>query len=608
MDQTRRHVSFFSLFRHNRGNLAAFELIYRLGVALLFVPLLTGCLNLAMKVSGYAYLTKENVFYFAKSPLTVAFAVALSVLAAFLSMIDIGAVICTADASFLGRRASLSEITVFAVKGALKALKIKNLPILGVILLLAPLTGIGMVSAVLATVSLPGFVSRFVSSHTASVILAGALILLLSAAMMRRLYVFPCFLLEGRSCRDARRESRRLSRRHLLRDFGEMLLAQVLFSLLFAVTALLLVTASYGLVRLFSGALTFRRFMGSAVWLAVIVSLFIAFGLNAPVSYGCAAKLYFGRRAQPEEDTAPASTKQKSHERRRAFRLICLCALGIMILSGLALWHLVSSNRINPNVEFLRTVEITAHRGASAGYPENTMAAFRAAQELGADWLELDVQQTKDGHLVVMHDSNARRTTGVNANIWDMTLEEVKSLDAGSRFGAQFAGEKVPLLSEVIEFADETGVRLNIELKPTGHETELEKSTVDLILQYGFQDRCVIASQVYSVLKNVKELSEEIPTVYVASLAYGNISRLAYADHFSVETASASRNLVRRVHNAGKQIYAWTVNTRDGISGMIDRNVDNIITDDVSLALQCVYESRYSDLLTEFVEMLEAEE
>ena len=169
----------------------------------------------------------------------------------------------------------------------------------------------------------------------------------------------------------------------------------VLFSLLFAVTALLLVTASYGLVRLFSGALSFRRFMGSAVWLAVIVSLFIAFGLNAPVSYGCAAKLYFGRRAHPEEDTAPASTKEKSPEHRRAFRMICLCALGIMILSALSLWHLVSSNRINPNVEFLRTVEITAHRGASAGYPENTMAAFRAAQELGADWLELDVQQTK---------------------------------------------------------------------------------------------------------------------------------------------------------------------------------------------------------------------
>ena len=79
-------------------------------------------------------------------------------------------------------------------------------------------------------------------------------------------------------------------------------------------------------------------------------------------------------------------------------------------------------------------------------------------------------------------------------------------------------------------------------------------------------------------------------------------------DSVDVETASASRNLVRRVHNAGKQIYAWTVNTRDGISDMIDRNVDNIITDDVSLALQCVYESRYSDLLTEFVEMLEAEE
>ena len=204
-----------------------------------------------------------------------------------------------------------------------------------------------------------------------------------------------------------------------------------------------------------------------------------------------------------------------------------------------------------------------------------------------------------------MHDTNTRRTTGVSGKIWQMTYEEVARLDAGSSFGKEFAGEPVPRLRDVLEFARETGIKLNIELKPTGHEESLEESVVDLIHEYEYGDSCVITSQVYRVLENVKAYDPEITTVYVARLAYGNINKLACADHFSVEATNATRRLVSRLHNEGRQIFAWTVNTRDSINKLIDRNVDNIITDNVPLALHCIYESRYSDLLSEFVKLLQ---
>jgi glycerophosphoryl diester phosphodiesterase len=88
------------------------------------------------------------------------------------------------------------------------------------------------------------------------------------------------------------------------------------------------------------------------------------------------------------------------------------------------------------------------------------------------------------------------------------------------------------------------------------------------------------------------------------SLAYGDITSLTAANHFSVEATSATRSLVRRVHNAGGQVLAWTVNSEDSIRRMVDRNVDNIVTDDVALARRCVQESRYSDLLREFLKLL----
>ena len=186
-----------------------------------------------------------------------------------------------------------------------------------------------------------------------------------------------------------------------------------------------------------------------------------------------------------------------------------------------------------------------------------------------------------------------------------MTYEEIERLDAGSFFDETYAGEKIPLLSEAARFAKENQIRLNIELKPTGHETDFEQAVVDVVRQEGIADSCVITSQTYEVLERVKAYDDSITTVYVMSLAYGDINRLTAADHFSVEATNATDDLVSRVHRAGKQLYAWTVNTKEGIDRMIGRNVDNIITDDIELARECVYESRYSDLLGEYITLFE---
>ena len=273
--------------------------------------------------------------------------------------------------------------------------------------------------------------------------------------------------------------------------------------------------------------------------------------------------------------------------------------LGTIFTYGL---HL---GKYNLNIEYARTTEVTAHRGASADYPENTMSAFEGAEELGADWIELDVQQTKDGEIIVMHDTSFKRTTGLNKNTWELTWEEVAGLDAGSFFGPDHAGEGIPRLGQVVEFARDHLIKLNIELKPTGHETDLEKSVVDIVAEHDFLEQCVITSQVYGVLERVKDYNAEVTTVYVMSLAYGNITDLEAADHFSVEAANVTENLVDRVHGQGKQLYAWTVNTQAGIRRMVELGVDNVITDNVALAKEIIYAEKTSDLISEYIKLLE---
>ena len=262
------------------------------------------------------------------------------------------------------------------------------------------------------------------------------------------------------------------------------------------------------------------------------------------------------------------------------------------------------NNKINIQAEYVRTMAVTAHRGASRNYPENTMAAFKGAKKLGAGWIELDVQQSRDGMIFVMHDTNFKRTTGVNKNTWEMDYKEISRLDAGSFFNSSFAGEKVPLLSEVIAFAKKNKIKLNIELKPSGHEREFEQKVADIIEAEDFYNNCVITSQVYEVLENVKAYNENIQTVYVMSLAYGDINQLKAADHFSIEATSITEKIVSDVHNAGKEIYAWTVNTEESINNMIILNVDNIITDDITLAKECIFLSKTGDVIAEYIKIV----
>jgi glycerophosphoryl diester phosphodiesterase len=122
-------------------------------------------------------------------------------------------------------------------------------------------------------------------------------------------------------------------------------------------------------------------------------------------------------------------------------------------------------NLRNSNRKIMQLPKIIAHRGASLFAPENTLAAVDAAYRMGAQWLECDVQLTKDHHPVIFHDFNLKRVTGRNAKVADLTLAEIKELDAGRWFSPVYAGEKIPTLSEWLQLTAHFGLGVNLEIK-----------------------------------------------------------------------------------------------------------------------------------------------
>ncbi|MGH7596726.1 MAG: glycerophosphodiester phosphodiesterase [bacterium] len=219
-----------------------------------------------------------------------------------------------------------------------------------------------------------------------------------------------------------------------------------------------------------------------------------------------------------------------------------------------------------------------AHRGASGHAPENTLAAIRLAIEMGAEMCELDVQQTADDRLVVMHDDTLDRTTNGKGNVSEMTLAELQQYDAGSWFDPRFAGEKLPALEEVVALV-RGRMQLNIEAKIHGHERNVPSLIVETLRRERFDDECVVTSFDHKVVDEIKILAPELKVGYIFGW------REFYAGVFArkVELLSTHFSLVdttflKRTRAASKKVHVWTVNGQWHMRRMIEMGVDGILT------------------------------
>jgi len=227
--------------------------------------------------------------------------------------------------------------------------------------------------------------------------------------------------------------------------------------------------------------------------------------------------------------------------------------------------------------------KILAHRGVSRRAPENTLAAFKKALDLGLGGIELDIQMSKDGHVIVLHDEKVDRTTDGKGFIKDMTLEDIKKLDAGSWFGDEFIGEKVLLLEEVLEFIGDRGFIINIELKSGIIQyAGLEDRVLDIVKHYNFLDRTIFSSFNHYSLVNIKEKcsNAKIGLLYYAGLVdpweFG-----MKLDAYSLNPffTSVTEQMVKRCLEVGLQVIPFTVNDNIFAKRLVEWGVEYIITD-----------------------------
>ena len=528
-----------NLIKYNFKTLVGFELLYKLLSVFIFVPIFLSLFNLITKVSGYSYITLENVLAFLTNPLAFIFLLILIILITFYTFIDISTILIILDSSYQKKKIGIKEAFKVAIKKSLRVFNIHNLFLPFLVMFLIPFLNMGISSGFISTIKIPEFIMDFIKNNNFLLGLYIIFFILLAYLLYRWLYVIHYFVLEDLDFKTSCKKSTNLSKKNKLKDFLTILLSQIFIYVIYLIFIFIGILVIILFNKLFKKMIILESLSVTLVWLLIAISFVILVLLATPISYAIISSLFYKHKKDKNEEIihTKISLKEKK-EASKLFKSLNFALVIIIILSGTLLTNLVLNNKLNLNIEHIRNIEVTAHRGLSKEYPENTMAAFKGAKELKADWIELDVQQTKDQFLVVMHDNNLLRTTGVNKYTYETDYAEIKNLDAGSFFKEEFKDERIPLLEDVISWAKDNFINLNIELKPTGKEKDFEKAVVDLITKYNFENHAVVTSQVYEVLENVKKYNKDIKTVYVMSLAYGDILKLKDADSFSIEASS----------------------------------------------------------------------
>ena len=562
-----------------------FQLLVQLASFALIGPLLAWFLRRLVRLSGEPVISNFAIAHFLLSPAGVGFAALMLVSISATLLAGFAGQTWIAGQAIARRPASLTSVVAAVVRRAPALLWLGLRILLGLLLLALPF--LAAAALVWAALLRGHDINYYLAEHPPqwrhALLLAGLLgaayALLALWRLGRWILAIPILLYESASPQRALEESAQRTRRRLIAILTPLLVWWLLLLGAGRVTAA-------AVRQLESAALDwagvdFTRVL-PLVTLFVVAGLAGAFLLNAVLIAGqqfLVTRFYaeqldpYARQAPPGNEGTPVAARQI------AWRV--LLATSLLLAGGLAaMWWIAARGAASAEVA------VTAHRGNSSRAPENSLAAFRAAIEAHADYSELDVQRTRDGVVVVLHDGDLMRMADDPRRIGDLTLQDLASIDIGRKYGPAFVGEHVPTLAAVI--AQVRGrMQLNVELKYNAPDPELAGSVVDTLRREQFLDQVVITSLSAAALEQVRALEPRLRVGQIVTVAVGDVARTR-ADFLSLNSARATPELIRRAHAAGKAVHVWTVNEAEAMLRMIERGADNLITNYPEIAVRVV--------------------
>jgi glycerophosphoryl diester phosphodiesterase len=567
-------------------------LVIHVAVSVLVLTILTPVtsllLRLAVSLSGKAALSDQDILFVILSPGGFVTALLLGSVFSIILFLGHAALLVVARAAGAGEAASVSQVLLFLAGRMAGLFRLAVLVLLRVLLNLLPfvLLLLLLYKLLLSEYDINYYLAEKPPEWKWALALGGVVAAACAANLLRLfvswVFCLPLMLFSGRSPTQALADSHAAARGHRV-AISTWLLAWLLAGLLLtaAVSALLTLAGMFlvpgaavsvealllalGLVSLAGFLLYFAIGFAASSWLSLLImKLFDERGLQAEIAPGILVD-------------AAASHPLLANRQVVGWGLLAGFAAALLLA-----WLLVA------RLPFDSPTEVMAHRGASAAAPENTIAAVQLAIDSGAQWVEIDVQETADGRIAVIHDSDLRKIGGSPLTVAGSTLAQLRQVDIGSWFSPEFAGQRIPTLEEVLLLC-KGRIGVNIELKYYGKQVRLEERVADIVERTGMTDQVMFMSLSYDGIQVLHRLRPEWKVGLLSSVAIGKLAELD-VDFLALNGRAGSRHLIRAAHQQGKEVFAWTVNDPVAMASMIGRGADALITDEPALAVTVMKE------------------
>lgn len=540
---------------------------------LIALPTITFLFYEVLHIVGIPGLTDSNFALILQKPLALIIVIALIFILTFFIYYELGFYFLLAYYQQTGQSYTFRSIFKALNRKAKYFLSAHTLLFALYFMLIAPIAAVGMDSTLTSHLKVPDFIVDELMTTTVGKV--GWLILLLILLYISLRLVFSVvFFVTEPDCtiRQAIQRSWKATRKKhflLIAVLGGMVLsfmAIVLVAMLIILSPLFISESLMGISM---------PILAGIVFSIMQVFIFISGAFVQPILSEAITTLAYG-----SDQRQPPKTNRKAvlPDLKKWFTTHKgLGAVTVLAFIGLIIFNTITLQ----NTIYQPTTQVYAHRGYANVALENSIEALQAAAKAGADYVEMDIQETKDGKFVVYHDATLQRLASRSGTIYKMNLDELVGVPIGN---ARYKST-IPSFEQFIDAAKEADINLLVEMKLHGHESpDMEQKLVDLLYEKDVAHKYIVQSLDKKALARVLDYDPTIATSYLLALNVGSLPPTP-TNYIGLEEFSINKTLLNEAAEAGKGIMVWTVNKEDLIHKYMRMNVDGIITNNVDTAV-----------------------
>lgn len=573
------------MIRRGGAPLLAFLVGFNALILLLVTPLIGWLFKEALRAAGMVAVDLQSIHMGKGLTITVALLVVIGLLAGWAVSMQMLLIYLALHRIDAGLPVTLGSLAKELRGAAVKLARPSAIPLFIYLLVILPLTGFGFTTVLARTVAIPPFITGELMKTPLTALLVQAFFVALFYLNLRFSLALPIFAFTSASGSEALKESWKYTRWRAL-----LLLVVGATGILFLATVA---------TALFLGAAILPTFLadefapGAAPTVAAIslsigqVGGLVIAALVTTALAGMSVtllKLQAPGLVTPPSDGASPLASDKRVRRQSAWLVAGILAAGT---AGLAVTWAPAMHELAKHPVTL----VIGHRGFTEGGVENSIGALEAAHAAGADLVEMDVMQTKDGRFIVMHDANLKRLADQDIHVKDLTLEELTQITISGPGGHT---DLIPSLADYVTRADELGMMLLIEIKLGGADTEDHVARlVEELEELGVLEKNMYHTLDKASAETLKSLRPDLTVGYILPLAGAGVPDTP-ADFLVVEEQSASTSMHAATDAAGKFYVVWTVNSPEQQRALMRQQIDALITDHPDKAL-----SSRSEMATE---------